>query len=392
MRRPFVNNRMMRNLALWLLLGLIAVSMSNTLLSTRSRAEEITASQFMKYWQERRVTRLEIVGDNYIRGQLDDGRSFKLYYPDVQGIVQDLRDDRELASQVDLVMVPESESAWWVALLPNLISVVLLFAVFFFIMNQMQGGGNRAMQFGRSRAKLHTADRGKVTFADVAGVDEVKEELAEVVDYLKHPKRYLEVGAKIPRGILLVGPPGTGKTLLAKAVAGEADVPFFSVSGSDFVEMFVGVGASRVRDMFEQAKKNAPCIVFIDEIDAVGRQRGAGLGGGHDEREQTLNQLLAEMDGFDPNSGVIVLAATNRPDILDSALLRPGRFDRQIVVDVPDQKGREEILKVHARNKPLDQGVDLKEIARRTPASPALTSLTSSTRRRCWPPGTTGSA
>lgn len=367
MRRPFVNNRMMRNLALWLLLGLIAVSMSNTLLSTRSRAEEITASQFMKYWQERRVTRLEIVGDNYIRGQLDDGRSFKLYYPDVQGIVQDLRDDRELASQVDLVMVPESESAWWVALLPNLISVVLLFAVFFFIMNQMQGGGNRAMQFGRSRAKLHTADRGKVTFADVAGVDEVKEELAEVVDYLKHPKRYLEVGAKIPRGILLVGPPGTGKTLLAKAVAGEADVPFFSVSGSDFVEMFVGVGASRVRDMFEQAKKNAPCIVFIDEIDAVGRQRGAGLGGGHDEREQTLNQLLAEMDGFDPNSGVIVLAATNRPDILDSALLRPGRFDRQIVVDVPDQKGREEILKVHARNKPLDQGVDLKEIARRTP-------------------------
>ncbi len=321
----------------------------------------------MSYWQERRVTALEIVGDNYIRGKLDNGKSFRLYYPDIYGIVEDLRNDPELASQVELTMVPETEGAWWIALIPNLISVVLLFAVFFFIMNQMQGGGNKAMQFGKSRAKIHSGERGKVTFADVAGIEEVKEELAEVVDYLKHPKRYVELGAKIPRGILLVGPPGTGKTLLARAVAGEAEVPFFSVSGSDFVEMFVGVGASRVRDMFDQAKKNAPCIVFIDEIDAVGRQRGAGLGGGHDEREQTLNQLLSEMDGFDPNSGVIVLAATNRPDILDSALLRPGRFDRQVVVDVPDQKGREDILAVHARNKPLEQSVDLKGIARRTP-------------------------
>ncbi len=367
LRRPFVNNRLFRSLALWLLLGLIAVSMSNSFLASRTRSEEITASQFMQYWQERRVTSLEIVGQNYIRGELDDARSFRLYYPDVNGIVEDLRKDPELAAKVELTMVPETEGTWWIALIPNLISVVLLFAVFFFIMNQMQGGGNKAMQFGKSRAKVHSGERGKVTFADVAGIEEVKEELAEVVDYLKHPKRYVELGAKIPRGILLVGPPGTGKTLLARAVAGEAEVPFYSVSGSDFVEMFVGVGASRVRDMFDQAKKNAPCIVFIDEIDAVGRQRGAGLGGGHDEREQTLNQLLSEMDGFDPNSGVIVLAATNRPDILDSALLRPGRFDRHVVVDVPDQKGREDILAVNAKNKPLEQGVDLKGIAKRTP-------------------------
>ena len=357
----------MRSLALWLLLGLIAVSISNSIFATRLKSEEITASQFMKYWQERRVSQLEIVGKDAIRGELDDGRKFKLYYPDVDGLVEDLRKDPELASKVEMNMIPESQGAWWIALIPNLISIVLLFVVFFFLMNQLQGGGNKAMQFGKSRAKVHSAERGKVTFADVAGVDEVKEELVEIVDYLKHPKRYIELGARIPRGILLVGPPGTGKTLLAKAVAGEADVPFFSVSGSDFVEMFVGVGASRVRDMFEQAKKNAPCIVFIDEIDAVGRQRGAGLGGGHDEREQTLNQLLFEMDGFDPNSGVIILAATNRPDILDPALLRPGRFDRHVVVDVPDQKGREEILGVHAKNKPIDAAVDLKGLARRTP-------------------------
>lgn len=346
---------------------MIAVSISNSIFATRLKSEEITASQFMKYWQERRVSQLEIVGKDAIRGELDDGRKFKLYYPDVDGLVEDLRKDPELASKVEMNMIPESQGAWWIALIPNLISIVLLFVVFFFLMNQLQGGGNKAMQFGKSRAKVHSAERGKVTFADVAGVDEVKEELVEIVDYLKHPKRYIELGARIPRGILLVGPPGTGKTLLAKAVAGEADVPFFSVSGSDFVEMFVGVGASRVRDMFEQAKKNAPCIVFIDEIDAVGRQRGAGLGGGHDEREQTLNQLLFEMDGFDPNSGVIILAATNRPDILDPALLRPGRFDRHVVVDVPDQKGREEILGVHAKNKPIDAAVDLKGLARRTP-------------------------
>ena len=357
----------MKSLALWLLLGLIAISISNALFSSKPRVDEITASQFMQYWQEHRVEKLQITGENSIKGTLDDGSGFKLYYPDVKGLVEDLRNDPDLANQVELSMVPEGQGAWWIALIPNIISIILLFVVFFFIMNQVQGGGNKAMQFGKSRAQLQTSERGKVTFQDVAGIDEVVDELEEVVDYLKHPKRYIELGARIPRGILLVGPPGTGKTLLAKAVAGEADVPFFSVSGSDFVEMFVGVGASRVRDMFNEAKRNAPCIIFIDEIDAVGRQRGAGLGGGHDEREQTLNQLLFEMDGFDPNSGVIVLAATNRPDILDSALLRPGRFDRQIVVDVPDQKGREEILKVHARNKPLDPEVDLKAVARRTP-------------------------
>ncbi|MEA4883816.1 MAG: ATP-dependent zinc metalloprotease FtsH [Clostridia bacterium] len=357
----------MRSLALWLLLGLIAVSISNSWLAGRTKTEDITASQFMRYWQDRKVTKLEIIGDNAIRGTLADGKKFKLYYPDVKGLIEDVRDDPDLASRVELSMEPESAAGWWIALIPNLISIVLLVAVFFFIMNQLQGGGNKAMQFGKSKAKIHVEDRGKVTFQDVAGVDEVIEELNEIVDYLKHPKRYIELGARIPRGILLVGPPGTGKTLLAKAVAGEADVPFFSVSGSDFVEMFVGVGASRVRDMFDQAKKNAPCIVFIDEIDAVGRQRGAGLGGGHDEREQTLNQLLSEMDGFDPNSGVIILAATNRPDILDSALLRPGRFDRHIVVDVPDQAGREAILNVHAKNKPLEADVDLKAVAKRTP-------------------------
>ena len=357
----------MKSLALWLLLGLIAISISNALFSSQPRVDEITASQFMQYWQEHRVEKLQITGENSIKGTLDDGSGFKLYYPDVKGLVEDLRNDPDLANQVELSMVPEGQGAWWIALIPNIISIILLFVVFFFIMNQVQGGGNKAMQFGKSRAQLQTSERGKVTFQDVAGIDEVVDELEEVVDYLKHPKRYIELGARIPRGILLVGPPGTGKTLLAKAVAGEADVPFFSVSGSDFVEMFVGVGASRVRDMFNEAKRNAPCIIFIDEIDAVGRQRGAGLGGGHDEREQTLNQLLFEMDGFDPNSGVIVLAATNRPDILDSALLRPGRFDRQIVVDVPDQKGREEILKVHARNKPLDPEVDLKAVAQRTP-------------------------
>ncbi|MCR4424773.1 MAG: ATP-dependent zinc metalloprotease FtsH [Firmicutes bacterium] len=357
----------MKNLALWLLLGLITVSITQSLFMNRARPDEITASQFMKYWQERKVTELQIVGENSIRGTLSDGRQFKLFYPDVKGLIEDIRNDPDLASRIELSMEPEGPAPWWVALVPNLISIVLLVAVFFFIMNQIQGGGNKAMQFGRSRAKLHTDERGRATFQDVAGVEEVKEELQEIVDYLKHPKRYIELGARIPKGILLVGPPGTGKTLLARAVAGEADVPFFSVSGSDFVEMFVGVGASRVRDMFEQAKRNAPCIVFIDEIDAVGRQRGAGLGGGHDEREQTLNQLLFEMDGFDPNSGVIVLAATNRPDILDPALLRPGRFDRHIVVDAPDQAGREAILRVHSKNKPLAADIDLRALARRTP-------------------------
>ncbi|AHF05733.1 ATP-dependent zinc metalloprotease FtsH [Desulfitobacterium metallireducens] len=259
------------------------------------------------------------------------------------------------------------EAPWWTSLLSTLVPMLLIVGIFFFMMQQSQGGGNRVMQFGKSRARLVGDEKKKVTFEDVAGADEVKEELQEVVEFLKFPKKFNELGAKIPKGVLLFGPPGTGKTLLARAVAGEAGVPFFSISGSDFVEMFVGVGASRVRDLFEQAKKNAPCIVFIDEIDAVGRQRGAGLGGGHDEREQTLNQLLVEMDGFNGNDGIIIIAATNRPDILDPALLRPGRFDRQVSVDVPDVKGREEILKVHVKGKPISQDVELSVLARRTP-------------------------
>lgn len=255
---------------------------------------------------------------------------------------------------------------WWMGLLSTMLPILVIVLLFFFMMQQSQGGGNRVMQFGKSKAKLSGEDKKKVTFADVAGADEVKEELEEVVEFLKFPKKFQELGAKIPTGVLLFGPPGTGKTLLARAVSGEAGVPFFSISGSDFVEMFVGVGASRVRDLFEQAKKSAPCIVFIDEIDAVGRQRGAGLGGGHDEREQTLNQLLVEMDGFSGNDGVIIIAATNRADVLDPALLRPGRFDRQVVVDVPDVKGREEILKVHVKGMPLANDVDLEVLARRT--------------------------
>ncbi|HBE80520.1 MAG TPA: cell division protein FtsH [Firmicutes bacterium] len=258
-------------------------------------------------------------------------------------------------------------NGWWAIILPNLGFIVLFIIFWFFLLNQMQNSGNKALSFGKSRARLHTEDKSKTTFDDVAGEDEAKEELVEIVDFLRQPRRFTELGAKIPKGVLLIGAPGTGKTLLAKAVAGEAGVPFFSISGSDFVEMFVGVGASRVRDLFDQAKKNAPCIVFVDEIDAVGRQRGAGLGGGHDEREQTLNQLLVEMDGFEPNSGIILLAATNRPDVLDPALLRPGRFDRQVTLDIPDIKGREEILTVHSKGKPLAQDIDLKVLARQTP-------------------------
>lgn len=286
---------------------------------------------------------------------------------EVIGLANDPQLTTDLYSHgLPLTLTPPAESPWWFGLLSTLLPILVIVALFFFMMQQSQGGGNRVMQFGKSKARLVGEDKKKVTFADVAGADEVKEELQEVVEFLKFPKKFNELGAKIPTGVLLFGPPGTGKTLLARAVSGEAGVPFFSISGSDFVEMFVGVGASRVRDLFEQAKKSAPCIVFIDEIDAVGRQRGAGLGGGHDEREQTLNQLLVEMDGFNGNDGVIIIAATNRADVLDPALLRPGRFDRQVVVDVPDVKGREEILKVHAKGKPLMKDVDLEIIARRT--------------------------
>lgn len=266
---------------------------------------------------------------------------------------------------VEITAAPPEQPSWWVSLLGSAIPIIILVVVFFFIMQQTQGGGGRVMNFGKSRAKMMGDGNVKVKFSDVAGAEEAKQELTEVVEFLKDPGKFTSIGATIPKGVLLAGPPGTGKTLLAKAVAGEAGVPFFTISGSDFVEMFVGVGASRVRDLFGQAKKNAPCIIFIDEIDAVGRQRGAGLGGGHDEREQTLNQLLVEMDGFGANEGIITLAATNRPDILDPALLRPGRFDRQVVVGRPDLHGREAILKVHARNKPLADDVDLKTIAKR---------------------------
>ncbi len=275
--------------------------------------------------------------------------------------------ENKLIEKFNVVTPPQAP--WWISILPTIGFIIILILIWFFFIQQSQGGGggNRVMSFGKSRAKLSVDDKKKVTFENVAGADEEKEELAEIVEFLKAPKKFVELGARIPKGVLLVGPPGTGKTLLAKAVSGEAGVPFFSISGSDFVEMFVGVGASRVRDLFEQAKKNAPCIVFIDEIDAVGRHRGAGMGGGHDEREQTLNQLLVEMDGFGINEGVIILAATNRPDILDPALLRPGRFDRRVVVGLPDIKGREQILKVHSRGKPLDEGVKLDDLARITP-------------------------
>jgi cell division protease FtsH len=286
---------------------------------------------------------------------------------EVIGLANDPQLTTDLLSHgLPLTLSVPPESPWWVGLLTTLLPIIVIVGLFFFMMQQSQGGGSRVMQFGKSKARLVGEDKKKVTFADVAGADEVKEELQEVVEFLKFPKKFNELGAKIPTGVLLFGPPGTGKTLLARAVSGEAGVPFFSISGSDFVEMFVGVGASRVRDLFEQAKKSAPCIVFIDEIDAVGRQRGAGLGGGHDEREQTLNQLLVEMDGFNGNDGVIIIAATNRADVLDPALLRPGRFDRQVIVDVPDVKGREEILKVHAKGKPIVKDVDLGVIARRT--------------------------
>ncbi len=300
---------------------------------------------------------------NEVEAHLKDGRIVKTYLPpDGFSLTAFLAENN-----VRYDPKPAPGPKWWQTALTYMIPFILIIAIFFFFMQQTQGGGSRVMNFGKSRTRLHEADRRKVTFSDVAGADEEKAELAEVVDFLKDPRKYIELGARIPKGILLVGPPGTGKTLLARAVAGEAGVPFFSISGSDFVEMFVGVGASRVRDLFETAKKNSPCIVFIDEIDAVGRQRGAGLGGGHDEREQTLNQLLVEMDGFNVNEGIIILAATNRPDILDPALLRPGRFDREITVGFPDVKGREEILKVHSRNKPLAKEVNLKVIARGTP-------------------------
>ena len=354
-------NKFFRNVSFYLLIIIIAISIIDYYSSRTTTKQEFSYTQFIRLVEEEKIERVTIV-ENTIRGKQKDGPEFTTVTPNDPTLINTLR-----AKNVEIKAEQPPQPPWWTTVFSSLLPMLLLIGVWFFIMQQTQGGGNRVMSFGKSRAKLHGEDKIKVTFADVAGADEAKEELEEVVEFLKHPKKFNDLGARIPKGVLLFGPPGTGKTLLARAVAGEAGTPFFSISGSDFVEMFVGVGASRVRDLFEQAKKSAPCIVFIDEIDAVGRQRGAGLGGGHDEREQTLNQLLVEMDGFGLNEGIIIIAATNRPDILDPALLRPGRFDRQVVVDKPDVKGRSEILKVHVRGKPLAKDTNLEVLARRTP-------------------------
>ena len=358
--------KFMKNVALYLLIIFVAISAIDFFSQQQQpKVQEMHYTDFMKQVEDGQVSKVVLV-ENVIKGTLSDGTEFKSVMPGFP-YQEDNLVDKLQAKNIDIKAENPPEPPWWSSLISSLLPIVLLAALWFFFMNQTQGGGGKMMSFGRSRAKVSGGDKVKVHFSDVAGADEAKQELEEVVEFLKHPKKYNELGAKIPKGVLLFGPPGTGKTLLAKAVAGEAGVPFFSISGSDFVEMFVGVGASRVRDLFDQAKKHAPCIVFIDEIDAVGRQRGAGLGGGHDEREQTLNQMLVEMDGFAANEGIIIIAATNRPDILDPALLRPGRFDRQIVVDRPDVKGRLAILKVHIKGKPVDKNVDLEVLARRTP-------------------------
>jgi cell division protease FtsH len=365
-------NRIFRNTIFYLLIFLVIIGVVSFFTGANPKTEQITYNTFISDLNKGNVTEMSVQpvrGVFEVRGKMkgySEDQTFLTYIPTEQGL--DRVDKAAEANNVkDLKIAPAEETSGWVTFFTSIIPFVIIFILFFFLLNQAQGGGSRVMNFGKSKAKLYNEEKKKVKFKDVAGADEEKQELVEVVEFLKDPRKFAELGARIPKGVLLVGPPGTGKTLLARAVAGEAGVPFFSISGSDFVEMFVGVGASRVRDLFENAKKNAPCIIFIDEIDAVGRQRGAGLGGGHDEREQTLNQLLVEMDGFGANEGIIIIAATNRPDILDPALLRPGRFDRQITVDRPDVTGREAVLKVHARNKPLDESVDLKAIAARTP-------------------------
>ena len=355
-------SKFVRNVALYLLVIIVAVTVVDSFIGNKTDKSEITYTNFLMQVQQKKVDSVQITADHSITGQLKDGSSFTTYAPTDAALMPALKD-----SDVNIVAKPPEQPSWWMSALASIVPVLILVVVFFFFMQQTQGGGSRVMNFGKSHAKMHGEGKVKVSFKDVAGADEAKEELSEIVEFLRNPAKYNAIGAKIPKGVLLFGPPGTGKTLLARAVAGEAGVPFFSISGSDFVEMFVGVGASRVRDLFAQAKKNAPCIIFIDEIDAVGRQRGAGLGGGHDEREQTLNQLLVEMDGFGANEGIITIAATNRPDILDPALLRPGRFDRQITVDRPDLRGRVAILNVHAKGKPLSKDVDLKTIAKKTP-------------------------
>ncbi|MGF0127586.1 ATP-dependent zinc metalloprotease FtsH [Selenomonas bovis] len=358
-------NKFLRNVGFYLLLILVVISCIDYFSVQKTTRQEVGYTQFLQEVNAGNVEKVTIV-QNTLRVTGTDGREYTTVTPDAPNSDPGLY-DKLAAKNINVTAENPPEPPWWSQMLSSILPILLLCGVWFYMMQQTQGGGGRVMNFGKSRARMSGGDKVKVNFGDVAGADEAKQELEEVVEFLKHPKKYNDLGARIPKGVLLFGPPGTGKTLLAKAVAGEAGVPFFSISGSDFVEMFVGVGASRVRDLFEQAKKNAPCIVFIDEIDAVGRQRGAGLGGGHDEREQTLNQLLVEMDGFAANEGIIIIAATNRPDILDPALLRPGRFDRQIVVDKPDVRGRLAILKVHAKGKPIAQDADLDILARRTP-------------------------
>jgi len=350
-----------KNLALWLVISLLMVFLFNVLNRPQEAKEQISYSQFLSAVEKGMVASATIQG-NKVYGSYVDGRTYRTFAPDDPELIKGLR---QAGIRIDAK--PAEESPWYMTVLISWFPMLLLIAVWIFFMRQMQAGGGKAMAFGKSRAKLLAEDGKKVTFEDVAGVDEAKEDLTEIVEFLRDPKKFTRLGGRIPKGVLLVGSPGTGKTLLARAIAGEAGVPFFSISGSEFVEMFVGVGASRVRDLFVQGKKNAPCIIFIDEIDAVGRHRGAGLGGGHDEREQTLNQLLVEMDGFESNEGVILISATNRPDVLDPALLRPGRFDRQVVVPVPDIKGREMILRVHTRKTPIEPDVDVTIIARGTP-------------------------
>lgn len=368
-------NRIFRYFLLYGLIFLAIMGIFSSLNNPNPKMEKIRYDEFLTALEQGKVESVEIQPVQLVlevKGHMKNAKDDATFTTNVpmndEMTMNDIRDLAK-AKNAKVEILPAPETSAWVSFFTGLVPFIIIIILFFFLLNQAQGGGGggKVMNFGKSKAKLHTDDRKKVRFTDVAGADEEKQELVEVVDFLKDPRKFAAVGARIPKGILLVGPPGTGKTLLARAVAGEAGVPFFSISGSDFVEMFVGVGASRVRDLFENAKKNAPCIIFIDEIDAVGRQRGAGLGGGHDEREQTLNQLLVEMDGFGENEGIIIVAATNRPDILDPALLRPGRFDRQITVGRPDVKGREAVLKVHARNKPLDETVNLKALAQRTP-------------------------
>ncbi len=353
-----------RSLFIWLLIGIMIILLFNLLNTPKKTQEEVIFSDFLTKLEQNQIDEVTIKeSENMISGRLKDGSKFKTYFvPTDPDLYKRLRD-----AKIKTTVSKPDQNAWYVNIFFTWGPIIFIAVIWIFFMRQMQSGGNKALSFGKSKARLISEKSVKITFADVAGVDEAKVEVQEIIDFLKDPNKFTKLGGKIPKGVLLVGSPGTGKTLLARAIAGEAGVPFFSISGSDFVEMFVGVGASRVRDLFEQAKKSAPCIIFIDEIDAVGRHRGAGLGGGHDEREETLNQLLVEMDGFEGNEGIIIIAATNRPDVLDPALLRPGRFDRQVVVPQPDVKGRLEILKVHTRKIPLADNVDLERIARGTP-------------------------